>query len=112
MQKPKPPNLVTVSIITTITIVFWVFFTVYRVLTSKPVPEIPENLMEPVNPTLNTQTLNQIPNKKFYNENDIVNPVFVQPSIVPENIIEPETPTPIQIEENVATESAEPTIIP
>jgi hypothetical protein len=73
MKKLKAPKLVTVSIYTTIAIVFWVFFSLYNVLISKPKVEIDDKLLDPINPTLDTETLNSLPSKTFF-ETDVASP--------------------------------------
>lgn len=105
MNKPKPPNLVTVVIITTITVVFWVFFTVYRVLVSEPDTVIPASLMQPVNPTLDIETLSSIRNKKYFTETDDLNPIFSEST----SIVDETTDT--APEEVVEDESSEETIL-
>jgi hypothetical protein len=71
MKNPRAPRLVTVSIFTTITVVFWVFFTVYNILTSKPPVEVDPDLLTPLDPTLNTDTLSTLPSTKFYEEGEV-----------------------------------------
>lgn len=68
MRKPNPPKLVTIAVTTTITIVFWIFFTLYQVLTTKPQPSVSETLMEPINPTLDTKSLDTLKDRVFFEE--------------------------------------------
>lgn len=68
MYKPKPPKLVTIAILTTITIIMWVFFGLYQVLTKKPNIDVPDSLLIEVNPTLDTTTLNTIQSRLFFEE--------------------------------------------
>ena len=70
MKKLRTPKLVTISIFTTITIVFWVFFSLYNVLVSKPKVEVSDELLDPIDPTLNTNALNSLPSKNFF-ETDV-----------------------------------------
>lgn len=79
MYKPKPPKLVTIAIITTITIVFWVFFGLYQVLTKKPDIEVPDVLLQEINPNLDVTTLNQLQDRLFFEEGQ-VSPI-AQPAI-------------------------------
>lgn len=76
MKKPKAPRLVTVAIFTTITIIFWVFFSLYSVLTSKPEVNVDPKLLEPINPTFDTKALNALDGRIFIEEGDVnqVNP--------------------------------------
>lgn len=71
MYKPKPPKLVTIAVITTITVIFWVFFGLYQILTRKPDVDVPQNLLEEINPNLDTTVLNQIQNRLFFEEGQV-----------------------------------------
>lgn len=89
MKKLKPPRIVTILVITTVTVVLWVFFTVYRILTSENPVVIEPNLLEKLNPTLDTETLTGLENKLYYDQDAIVVPQF-SPTPTPEEL----TPTP------------------
>ena len=108
MKKPKAPRLVTVTIFTTITIVFWVFFTLYNILTGDPTLEIDQALLEPINPTLDTKTLGQIENRTFFEESEVTTPLVVSSKTSPtttEAPVEEEVITPIETP-GVATDEA------
>lgn len=60
MKRPSPPSILTVAVITTVTIIFWIFFSVYQILTSKPDVDIPAQLLKPINPTLNQEILSNL----------------------------------------------------
>lgn len=101
MKKPKAPRLVTMAIITTMTIIFWIFFTVYRIFTSTPPAHVPEELMAPITPALKIEVLENIENRLFIEEGDI--PDIFETEITP-------TPSPVETPTEVtppATESAE-----
>lgn len=74
MKTTKLPSLVSIAILTTITILFWTVFNVYRVLTNKAPITIQENLMEPLSPNLDTQTLDKIQNSLVFEENQFQTP--------------------------------------
>src|SRR3989344_2179548 len=101
MKNPKAPNLVTVLIFTTITIIFWVFFSVYQILTGNLVVDIPEELLKPINPTLDKEVLGNLPKQIFFEEGDIVSPLIV-PSV--EEFIPPEIVTELPVVEEVPVE--------
>lgn len=82
MKKPKAPKLVTVAIFTTITIIFWIFFSLYKILTSNPSVNIPPEILEPLTPTLDTQLLEGIPDRIFFEEGQVSTPIVTQPPIV------------------------------
>jgi len=96
MKKPPAPRLVTVAIFTTITVIFWIFFSVYQVLTQTPDIKVSPELLEPIDPTLNIKALEELSGRLHYEESDVTSPVVVvttptpQPeaSPVPENILE------------------------
>lgn len=60
MKNKKLPSIVILLILTAITAVFWISFSVYRVFT-KPKPiNIPGEVTAPINPSLDLDTLNEI----------------------------------------------------
>lgn len=71
MKKPKAPSVVVVLILTTITIVFWIFFSVLKVLTKRPEVDVSPTLLKKFSPTLNTDPLDNMPNALFFAEDDV-----------------------------------------
>lgn len=103
MKEQKAPQLVTVAIVTTTTIIFWIFFEVYRIFTGPADINVPEEIMAPITPALNIESLENIERRVFFEEEEI--PEFIViPSPIPDSAL-PEglelAPTP------TATESAE-----
>ena len=89
MRKRKTPNLVTIAILTTITVVFWVFFSVYRVFTDEPSFNVPAEILEPVSPTLDTSLIDKIESRIFFSEGEVVTQIQIaSPTATPA-----ETPT-------------------
>lgn len=72
------PAIVTTLILTAITSVFWIIFNVYRSFSEKPKNEVPAEVLEPLNPNLDTQTIENI-KARFYLES-IPEPVITTPS--------------------------------
>ncbi len=72
MKKPKAPKVVTIAITTTITIIFWVFLTLYRVLTTKPAPSVDPKLLEPIDSNLDIQSLEKIKDKTYFEEGSFI----------------------------------------
>ncbi len=108
MRKPKAPRQVTVAVIITITIIFWVFFTVYRIFVTTPEVDVPDELLAPINPALDVAALENIESRVFVEESDIPE------TIVEINQAEPtptqETQIDIEIvseEEEIATDEGE-----
>lgn len=111
MKPPKPPKAVTLAIFTTMTIILWVFFSVYRQLTSPPEAPVPLEILAPLNPELNTQTLEKLPSRLYFSEqervefrdSDFLNNEETEDESDEETILP--TPTPIADELNIETES-------
>lgn len=115
MKKPKPPSIITVAIITTITIIFWIFFEVYQILTGPVDVEVPEKLLKPLNPTLNQEILSELKGKIDFQKDDVTH-FFASIEDRQEQETNEETATdvtpaitPVEglLEENQATESSE-----
>lgn len=71
MKKTKTPNLVTLAVLTTITVVFWVFFSLYRVFTDEPSYDVPAEILEPVSPTLESSLIDKIESRIFFREEEV-----------------------------------------
>ena len=71
MRKRKTPNLVTIAILTTITVVFWGVFSIYRVFTDEPSYNVPAEILEPVSPTLDTGLIDKIESRIFFREGEV-----------------------------------------
>lgn len=66
MKKIKVPSLVTVLILTLITIIFWIIFGVFRILSSKPAVNIPKEVLEPFSPTLDSNSFDKMERGIFF----------------------------------------------
>ncbi|MCX7928677.1 MAG: hypothetical protein N2558_03245 [Patescibacteria group bacterium] len=71
MLKPKPPKVVVLIFLTTITTIFWVFYTVYSIMTKNLPINIPQEMLNTVNPNLDLETLNSIQEKIFYDKEQL-----------------------------------------
>ena len=98
MRKQKTPALVNLAIYTTITIFLWIFFDIYRALEKPPVLDIESKILEPVNPNLDMNLLEEI-DKSLYFEKSSYEPE----DLLNETIIETNT----AIETDTATVSAD-----
>lgn len=108
MKKPKTPNLVTVVILTTITVVFWVLFTVYRAFTQRPTPTVPPEILEPLTPDLDSAVLAKIQSRLFFEEGQIPQIPILTPA--PSALPSPQaTPSPTPTATSEATLSPTPT---
>ncbi len=71
MKKAKTPRLVTISVTTTITIIFWVFFGLYTILVTPTKIDIEQKLLEPLNPILDTDVLQSLKDRVFFEQEDV-----------------------------------------
>lgn len=60
------------AVLTTITVIAWVFFSVYRVLTTQPSAVVPAEFLEPIDPTLDITALDKIQERVFFEQGEIV----------------------------------------
>lgn len=105
MKKTRAPRLVTVAIFTTITIIFWIFFSLYNILTTQKDVQVNPRLLEPIDPSLNVELLNSLEEKTFYEEGEVGSPlIFEGLEPTPEGeILEEEAPPEEQLtEENIS----------
>lgn len=80
MQKPKPPKVFGIVVLTTITAVFWVFYGLYLVLTNPTPINVPKEILDPLNPEIDLALLNAITNKDFYEKGETL-PITSQNSL-------------------------------
>jgi hypothetical protein len=115
MKRPKPPSIITVAIITTITIIFWIFFEVYQILTGNVDVDVPQQLLKPLDPTLNQEILSSLKGKIEFQKDEVTHfsasvKVEQEQETEEENLSPELTPTttPTEItEETQATPSGE-----
>lgn len=110
MRKPKPPSIITVAIITTITIIFWIFFEVYQILTGDVDVEISEKLLKPLNPTLNQEVLSSLNGKIDFEKETVTHfSTKLNTGNTIENPTATTNPTPTEVETEItqATPSGE-----
>lgn len=67
MKKRRRPFVVNFLILTVITTLIWVVFDVYRSFTTKPKPDVPSEILAPIDPTLDKDVLDNL-SKKVYLE--------------------------------------------
>jgi hypothetical protein len=65
MKNTKLPSVIVLLILTSITIVFWVFFNIYYVVSKKTPTTVSEEILTPLNPKLDTEVINQM-EKRIY----------------------------------------------
>jgi hypothetical protein len=107
-MKTRPPSFVLVAISTSITIFVWIAFEIYRIFSSSPAVDVPEEILEPISAQLDTNALDRI-NSSFYltdEELDRISPLItitLTPS--PTTTIEPPSV-------NIATEESQIQVTP
>lgn len=114
MKKNKLPSLITILVLSLITIVAWVGFSIYRAFSQTTPPDVPSNVSASLDPTLDTTEINQIETKLFFSGSQIPN-ITAAPSPTatakPVNISTPQA-SPSATPLTVATASASPTATP
>lgn len=109
-MKSSVPKLVTIAVLTLITVVFWVFFGAYRALMKVPQLDVDEKILEPVNPTLDTNTLIRLESRIFIPEGEIEQLVGQVEAQIPSPSPTPTaSATPLPTFGPTATPSATPT---
>jgi len=96
MKKTKLPNLVAILVLTLITVVMWVSFSIYRAFSIKPTPQVAEDVSKPLSPVLDVETINLVESRVFIDDSQIPENVVTGPSQTsnqPASTPEPEVPT-------------------
>ena len=53
-------TIIQILIISAVTVIAWIGFTIYHTVTKKTLSEIPKEILEPINPTLDQEVLKKI----------------------------------------------------
>lgn len=70
MKDAKQPGVVTLAILTALTCILWVFFSVISVLSDEPVSTVSPEILESIDPSLDLETLNKIRDGLVFDENN------------------------------------------
>lgn len=115
MNQQKLPNLVNIAIFTLITILAWIGFSVFRQVTKEPEPEVNPEILETLDPTLDTSTLNQLESRVYLSDPEVEALVGQTIIVEEEEEVPLLSPTPISttedeegLTEEPATEEAGP----
>ena len=95
MKKNKTPGIVILAILTLITSVFWLIFGLFRVFTVRPSSSVEEELLAPIDPTLDAKALDSLEERNFLEDSEIPDIVY-QTAVVEETPLPQETPEPEQ----------------
>ena len=97
MKKQKTPSFVIIATLTVITIVSWVVYGVYQVFVTTPSLEIPPEVAAPLNPSLDTQSLDKLQKSVFFEDSEITKGIITistpTPTVIPLTELTP-SPTP------------------
>ena len=90
MKKTSLPKAVTILVLTLLTVVIWVALSIYRAIAVKPTTTVPEDILNPLNPKIDTSIIDDIESSLYFEDIDI-------PEIIVSGNKLPETaPTPIE----------------
>jgi hypothetical protein len=104
MKNNKLPSLISILILTLLTAITWVSFSIYRALTISAPPSIPQDISQPLTPTLDQNSISKIESS-----------IFLDDSQIPQNVVsETPLPSPILLATPIASPSptASPTASP
>lgn len=75
-MKNRLPSLVTILVLTLVTSLAWIAFSIYRAITVKPAPVVPKDISQPLTPTLDTKTIDELKLKLYFDDSQIpeINP--------------------------------------
>lgn len=71
MKQAKLPNLVSILILTLLTITMWISLSIYRAITSKPAPAVPQTVSQPLTPSLDVDSINKIESRLYLDDAQI-----------------------------------------
>ena len=113
-MKRRTPNIVIISALTLITILLWISVGVYEILTGEPEEVIvEEEVLNPLDPNLDVQTLNSINSKVYIPESqasqlvDTIVATEESEGEKPQSLPSTPSPTPTPFEESESTEQEE-----
>jgi hypothetical protein len=78
MKKTKLPSIVSILILTLITTITWVGFDIYWAIRKTDNPVVSSAVSNPLDPTLDVSTINNIESRPFVNASDIPDTVANQ----------------------------------
>jgi len=104
-KNKKTPSLISTLILTTITLVSWVFFSIYRAFVKPQPVVVPPEILEPIDPELDTDSLNKLKERFYLNEEEV-------PEITPPPKTETPSPTTSPTITPSPTNEAVPTATP
>lgn len=114
MKKKKAPGTVITIILTAITTLFWAAYSTYQAIRTLPEFTVEEKLLIPFNPNLDTETLDKLPLRVYFEESQIPENAIqqlVETEVEEEPLDVEPTPSPTPVaeseEQSEATESGQ-----
>ncbi len=83
MKKTKLPKIVVIAILSLITAIVWAFFDITRSFIKKPDTKVEGSIIEPIDPTLDVETLTLLEGATFFEEGQVVETINPSPSAEP-----------------------------
>lgn len=80
MKKLKIPSTVTIMILTVITISFWIVFSVVRIFQKEPSPEVPPEILNPLNPNYDKNIVDKIEGRIYFDKERVFKTIEPSPS--------------------------------
>lgn len=105
--KEKIPSVVSLAIMTSVTVIFWISFDIYRIVKKNPPLSVPPEITAPFDASLDTEALNKAAARSYLKESDIRN-LAPNSSAPPEVTETSPTPTASGSATPVASASATP----
>ncbi len=104
-KNSRLPNLVSILILTVLTALMWISFSVYRAITTKPAPVVPPVVSQPLTPTLDTATMSKVQSSIFLDNSQIPQTVanFTSTAIPAATALPKASPTPSPVATSAAT---------
>lgn len=88
MRKQKQSKITTFAILTTVTVLTWVFVEAYLIINKTSLKNIPPEVLREIDPTLNVETLTEIERRRYFADTEV--------PVVQIETIEPAAQTEIQ----------------
>jgi len=112
MKKDKLPSIIILLILSLITALFWVVFSVYRAFTKPVAVDIPAEVLEPLNPTLDANTLSNLDKRLYIEEGEIQTAQAIATGEATSSPTSPPSPPPEESTSPSPTAEVSPTATP
>lgn len=106
MKNIRAPNIVLVGVITIITIVLWIIFGVYKLVSTPQDVNVPTEVLSPISPNLDQEALSSLQQRIFFTEGELGEISLISTPEPEESPSPSPSPTPEE-EQEEATQSAE-----